>query len=46
VPKKRFKAAQIVLLRCSIEVLMSRGKAARVVCREAGILRQSSSASA
>jgi putative transposase len=33
-PKKRFSAEQIVVLLRQIEVLMSRGKAAPVACRE------------
>jgi hypothetical protein len=33
-PKKRFRAEQIVVLLRQIEVLMSRGKAAPVACRE------------
>ncbi|OCX32514.1 transposase [Bradyrhizobium sp. UASWS1016] len=40
-PKKRFKAEQIVVLLRQIEVLMSQGKAAPVACREAGISQQS-----
>ena len=40
-PKKRFSAEQIVVLLRQIEVLMSRGKAAPVACREAGISQQS-----
>ena len=39
-PKKRFKAEQIVVLLRQIEVLMSQGKAAPVACREAGISQQ------
>jgi putative transposase len=31
-PKKRFKAEQIAVLPCQIEVLMSQGKAASVAC--------------
>jgi transposase-like protein len=40
-PKKRFKAEQIVVLLRQIEVSMSQGKAAPVACREAGISQQS-----
>jgi putative transposase len=40
-PKKRFKAEQIVVLLRQIEMLMSQGKAAPVACREAGISQQS-----
>jgi putative transposase len=40
-PKKRFSAEQIVTLLRQIEVLMSQGKMAPVVCREAGISQQS-----
>lgn len=40
-PKKRFSAEQIVVVLRQIEVLMSRGKAAPVACREAGISQQS-----
>jgi putative transposase len=40
-PKKRFNAEQIVVLRRQIEVLISQGKAAPVACREAGISQQS-----
>jgi putative transposase len=40
-PKKRFKAEQIVVLLRQIEGLMSQGKAAPVACREAGISQQS-----
>ena len=40
-PKKRFRAEQIVVLLRQIEVLMSPSKAAPVACREAGISQQS-----
>jgi putative transposase len=40
VPKKRFKAEQIVVLLRQIEVLMSQGRATPVACREAGISQQ------
>ena len=40
-PKKRFSAEQIVILLCQIEVLISQGKGAPIVCREAGISQQS-----
>ena len=40
-PKKRFNAEQIVVLRRQSEVLISQGKAAPVACREAGISQQS-----
>ena len=40
-PKKRFSAEQIVVLLRQIEVLMSQGKAAPMVCREARISQQS-----
>ena len=40
-PKKKFRAEQIVVELRQIEVLMSQGKAAPVACREAGISQQS-----
>ena len=40
-PKKRFRAEQIVVVLRQIEVLMSQGKGAPVACREAGISQQS-----
>jgi hypothetical protein len=40
-PKKRFNAEQIVTLLCQIEVSIAQGKAAPVVCQDAGISLQS-----
>jgi len=40
-PKKRFRAEQIVVLLRQIEVLRSQGKAAPMACRETGISQQS-----
>jgi putative transposase len=44
-PKKRFKAEQIVTLLRQIEVLMAQGKSAPEACRDAGVSQQSSAMS-